>query len=51
MAMDYRFHKVELMLGGEAAHGQPIALFGTVKNSPDLFVGPKMSMCYLHEFA
>ena len=50
-AHDYRFHKVELMLGERAVHGQPTALFGIVKNSPGLFIGPKMSMCYLHEFA
>ena len=32
----FRFHKVELMLGEWAAHGQPIAHLGTVKNSPGL---------------
>ena len=51
MAMDYWFHKVEPMLGERAAQGQPTARFGTVKNSPGFLVGPKMSMCYLHEFA
>ena len=35
MAMDSRFHKVELMLGERAAHRQPTARLGTVKNSPD----------------
>ena len=35
MAMGSRFHKVELMLGEMAAHGQPTARFGTVKNSSD----------------
>ena len=35
MAMDSRFHKVELMLGERAAHGQPTARFEIVKNSPD----------------
>ena len=47
----FRFHKVEPMLGERAAHGQPTAQIGTVKNSPGFLVGPKMSMCYLHEFA
>ena len=28
------FHKVEPMLGEWAAHGQPTAHLGTVKNSP-----------------
>ena len=35
MAMDSQFHKVEPMLGERAAHGQPTASLGTVKNSPD----------------
>ena len=35
MTMDSRFHKVELMLGERAAHGQPTAHLGTVKNSPN----------------
>ena len=35
MAMDSRFHKVEPMLGERAAHGQPTARFGTIKNNPD----------------
>ena len=47
----FRFHKVEPMLGERAAHGQPTTQIGTVKNSPGLLVGPKMAMCYLHEFA
>ena len=46
-----QFHKVEPMLGERAAHGQPTAHIGTVKNSPGLHVRPKMSMCCLHEFA
>ena len=33
MAMDSRFHKVEPMLGERAAHGQPTACLGIVKNS------------------
>ena len=28
MAMDYRFHKVEPMLGERTAHGQSTARFG-----------------------
>ena len=32
----FRFHKVEPMQGERAAHGQPTAQFGTVKNSPSL---------------
>ena len=35
MAMGSQFHKAEPMLGEWAAHGQPIALFGTAKNSPN----------------
>ena len=35
MAMDSRFHKVELMLGARVAHRQPTAHLGAVKNSPD----------------
>ena len=35
MAMDSRFHKVEPMLGERAAHRQPTAHLGTVKNSPN----------------
>ena len=35
MAMDSRFHFVEPMLGQRAAHRQPTARLGTVKNSPD----------------
>ena len=30
--------------GGGAVHGQPMDGCGTVKNSPDVLVGPKMSM-------
>ena len=32
----FRFHKLELMLGGRAVHGQPTAHLGTIKNSPGL---------------
>ena len=35
MAMDFRIHKVEPMLGERAAHEQPTARFGTVTNSLD----------------
>ena len=35
MAMDSRFHKVELMLGERVAHRQPTAHLGTIKNIPD----------------
>ena len=35
MAMGSRFHKVEPMLDERATHGQPIARFGTSKNSSD----------------
>ena len=31
----FQFHKVETMFGERAAHGQPTARFGTIKNSPD----------------
>ena len=32
----FKIHKVEPMLGERAAHGQPTAQFGTVKNSSGL---------------
>ena len=52
MAMDSQFHKVEPMLGERAAHGQPTARLGTVKNSPGLLDWTKkMSMCYLHNIS
>ena len=35
MAMDSRFHKVESMLDERAAHRQPTARLGTVKNNPN----------------
>ena len=34
----FRFHKVEPMLGEWAAHGQPTARLGIIKNSPS-FLG------------
>ena len=43
MVMDFRFHKVESMLGERAAHEQPTARFGTVKNRLDVLVVPKTS--------
>ena len=35
MTMDSRFHKVESILGERAAHGQPTAHLGTIKNGSD----------------
>ena len=50
MAMDSRFHKVEPMHDEKAAHGQPTARFGTVKNSSDCswtkMVHVKLLVCY-----
>ena len=37
--------EVELMLDEGAIYGQPTYCLGIVKNSPDLLVGPKLSMC------
>ena len=48
---EFWFHQVEPMLGERAAHRQPTAQIGTVKNSLGLLVGLKMPMCYLHEYA
>ena len=39
------FHKVELMLGEWAAHGQPTARLGTVKNSNGLLDWTKIGPC------
>ena len=44
MAMHFGSKKVELMLDVGAIHGQPTDWFGTVKNSPSLLVGLKLSM-------
>ena len=41
------FHKLESMLGEKAAHGQPTAQFGTVKNSPDLLNWTENGSCVL----
>ena len=40
----FRFQKVEPMLDEGAVFGQPTDWFGTVNNSPDLLVGPKLPM-------
>ena len=40
----FRFQEVEPMFDEGAVLGQPTDWFGTVKNSPDLHVGPKLSM-------
>ena len=40
----FRFQEVEPMLDEGAILGQPKDWFGTVKNSPDLLVGSKLSM-------
>ena len=37
--------EVELMLDERVVHGQPTYCLGTVKNSPNFLVGPKLSMC------
>ena len=41
----FRFHKVEPMLGEWAAHGQPTARLGTVKNSLDLLGWTEIGPC------
>ena len=43
----FRFHKVEPMLGEWAAHGQPTACLGTVKNSPSLLGWTENGPCVL----
>ena len=42
---EFRFHKVEPMLGEWAAHGQPTARLGTVKNSPDSLGWTEIGPC------
>ena len=42
---DYRFQKVEPMLGEWAAHGHPTVLFGMVKISPGLCELDKKRPC------
>ena len=41
------FHKVEPMLGDWAAHGQPTARLGTIKNSPGLLGWTENGPCVL----
>ena len=45
----FRFHKVEPMLGEWAAHGQPTARLGTVKNSLSLFGWTEICPCVFQE--
>ena len=47
MATDSSFHKVEPMLGERAAHGQPTARLGTIKNSPGLLDWTKNCPCVI----
>ena len=49
MATDFSSKEVEPMLMRGLSMDSPHTVFGTVKNSPDFLVGPKMSMCYLHK--
>ena len=49
MAMDFGSKEVEPMLMRGLSMDSPHTVFGTVKNSLDFHVGPKMSMCYLHK--
>ena len=46
MATDFRSKEVEPMLMRGLSMDSPHIVFGTVKNSPDFHVGPKISMCY-----
>ena len=43
----FRFHKVELILGKWAAHGQPTTRLGTVKNSLSLLGWTENGPCVL----
>ena len=43
----FRFHKVEPMLGEWAAHGQPTARLGTIKNSLGLLSWAGNGSCVL----
>ena len=45
MAMDFDSKEVELKLMKGLSMDSPCTIFGTVKNSPDLCVRPKTSMC------
>ena len=49
MAMDFGSKEVEPMLMRGLSMDSPPTVFGTVKNSLDFRVAPKMSMCYLHK--
>ena len=49
MATDFRSKEVEPMLMRGLSMDSPHIVFGTVKNSPDFHIGPKISMCYLHK--
>ena len=49
--MDSRFHKVEPMLGERAAHRQPTACLGTVKNSLSLLDWTEKVHVFLHTIA
>ena len=49
MATDFGSKEAELMLMRGLSMDNLHTVFGTVKNSPDFCVGPKMSMCYLHK--
>ena len=51
MAMDSRFHKVQRMLGMRAAHGQPTARLGTVKNILGLLDWIENVHVFLHTIA
>ena len=49
MATDFGSKEVEPMLMRGLSMDSPQTVFGTVKNSPDFRVGPKMSLCNLHK--
>ena len=49
IATDFGSKEVEPMLMRGLSIDSPHTVFGTVKNSLDFCVGPKMSMCYLHK--
>ena len=49
MATNFGSKEVEPMLMRGLSMESPHTIFGTVKNSPNFRVGPKMSMCYLHK--
>ena len=49
MVTDFGSKEVEPMLMRGLFMDNPHTVFGTIKNSLDFRVGPKMSMCYLHK--